>query len=192
MNPKKSKIKPVKKVTIKNPKLRAIRDNLRIIIKLAVIDEYERLKDLQSLYLDKRMKGYTLTPSQEKRDIQLHHQSEYLIDTFSNSVCICASRRRIHDADIKGDRVRLSIIWEYPETIIAHLRYRYLIEEKWYSLQYYQENQKFFDDGFKKMKERMVQRPDSITTPQEIYQLDLILLRKYGTVAPIDWINTAQ
>ena len=179
------KIKPVKRVTIKNPKLRAIKDSLRTIIKLAVIDEYERLKDLGSLYRGK----LKLTPSQKKRKIQLHHMSEYLIDTFSNSICVCASRRRIHDTDIKGDRVRLSIISEYPETIIAHLRYRYILEEKWYSLQYYQENRKFFSDGFKRMKERMVRRSGSITTPQEIYRLDLKLLRKYGTVAPINWIN---
>jgi len=48
------KIKPVKKILIKDPKIRTIRDNLRTVIKFAVIDEYERLKNLGNLYREKR------------------------------------------------------------------------------------------------------------------------------------------
>ncbi len=180
------KIKPVKKIIIRNPRLRAIRDNLRAIIKLAVIDEYKRLTDLRVPYQEKEK----LTPSQKKRVKLLHWKREYLITTFANSICVCARRRIIHDNDVKGDRVRVSVISEFEENMVPHLGARYFLQEKWYSLQYYEENRREFEEYSRFMQECMDKRPGSIITPQEDYQLGLKLLRKYGTVAPKDWIYT--
>ena len=180
------KIKPIKKVIIKSTRLRAIRDNLRIIVKLAVIDEYERLSKLDQLYLQKHMEKYAITPlktltsSQQKRWNQIHHKKEYLINTFVNSICVCASRRLIHDNDVKGDRVRVSIISEFEENMIPHIGARFILEEKWYSIQYYQENQKFFEETSKFMQKRMLMRAGSVITPQGIYQLGLKTLDEFG------------
>ncbi len=163
------KIKPVKKVAIKDPKLRIIRDNFRTIVKLAVIDEYERLKDLGNLYREKRRKGHKLTPSQKRRDILLHHKQEYLVTTFANSICVCARRRIIHDNDTGGDRVRVGVISEFEENMVPHLGARYFLQEKWYSLQYYEENRREFEEYSRFMQECMDKRPGSIITPQEDY-----------------------
>ncbi len=170
------KIKPVKKIIIKNPRLRAIRDNLRAIIKLAVIDEYKRLTGLNILYQEKEK----LTPSQEKRVILLHHKREYLITTFANSICACASHRVIHSNETDGDRVRVSVISEFEENMVPHLGARFFLQEKWYSLQYYEENRREFKEYSRFMQECMDKRPGSIITPHEDYQLGLKTLGKFG------------
>ena len=182
------KIKPVKKLILKSPRLRAIRDNLRTIIKFAVIAEYERLNKLNHLYLEKHMKRYSITPSktltssQKKRWNQLHHEQEYLIDMFVNSICVCANHRLIHVNDVKGDRVRVSIISEFEENMIPHMGARFILEEKWYSIQYYQENQKFFEEKSKFTHKRIITRSGSFLTPQELYQLGLKTLDEFGFV----------
>ncbi len=180
------KIKLVKKVIIKNPKLRSIRNNLRTIIKLAVINEYKRLRSLYGLYLEKQMKLYalnpskTLTPSQEKRVKLLLHKEEYLTITFANSICACASKRVINDNDIKGDRVRVSVISEFEENMVPHMGARYTLEEKWYSLQYYQESHSSFEKISRVMQERIRRHPGPVITPQGLYQLGLKTLNEYG------------
>jgi hypothetical protein len=87
-----------------------IRANIRTIIKLTVIKEYNLLKNLWWLYTEKIMKKYKLMPSQFKCKVQLHRMREYLETTFANSICVCASRRDIHDNNIKGDKTRYSEI----------------------------------------------------------------------------------
>ncbi len=174
------KIRSVKKIIIKNPKIRTIRDNLRTVIKLAVIDEYERLKNLGNFYREKRRKSHKLTPSQEKRVILLHHKQEYLVTTFAHSICVCASRRLIHDRDVKGDRVKVSIVSEFEENMIPHMGARFVLEEKWYSLQYYEEYRRDFEERSRFMQKCMEKRSGSIITTQGLYRLGLKTLDEFG------------
>ena len=57
------KSKKIHKVILKTPVLARIRNNLRVVLKLAVKEELQRLSNLETLYFKK--KG--LTKSQERR-----------------------------------------------------------------------------------------------------------------------------
>ena len=80
----------VKKIILKNPRLRTIRRNLRIVLKLAVSSELERLRHLRRIYCDKRH----LTPFQDKRETFLIKTSNALLARLSNSTCQCNLEER--------------------------------------------------------------------------------------------------
>ncbi|KKN15375.1 hypothetical protein LCGC14_0986710 [marine sediment metagenome] len=79
------KSKKPRLIVLKDPKLRKARENLRTILKLAYYDERERLRNLNHLYFEKD----TLTPSQQKRDIQLGRMNNNLMTAFDNSILKC-------------------------------------------------------------------------------------------------------
>lgn len=162
------KIKKTRRLVIKNPKLRLARNNFRTIIKLAVLDEFQRIDSLDSLYLEKLRVRKKLTPTQFKRYNQLHEMKEYLITTFSNSICVCAGYRDI-DADITGDRVRYSYISKFTKDGVDY----YEIQEKWFSLQYYDTRSQRFESYLKKMSGYMKKRPAPLVTPLELHKLHL-------------------
>ena len=119
------------------------------------------------------MKNKKLTSSQSKRSRQVHEMKEYLITTFSDSICVCASLRQI-DGSITGDRVKYTLITEFDECYSRSRGARYHIREKWFSMQYYEENSKFLEQHFMKMKERINQLPGPRTTTTEPHKQNLL------------------
>ncbi len=133
------RLRPPHKIMIKHPRLRKLRDNLRRIIQLAVLDESNRLLSLSYLYSNKRRNFGQLTPSQIRRKVYLNKLRENLRFTFENSIGVCISRvlEGGFNGDISGDRVRCSFVSEYDKYIYG---LKYLVEEKWVSLPYYENN----------------------------------------------------
>ena len=83
------KSKKPRLIALKDPRLRKIRTNLRIILKLAYIDESDRLSRLADLYREKNIrKG--LTPSQQKRETELIRINDKLYHTFNDSIIRCS------------------------------------------------------------------------------------------------------
>lgn len=80
----------VKKIILKNPRLRTIRRNLRIVLKLAVRSERERLGRIEDLYIKKRTRQ-NLMPSQRKREISLSRMGDALLARIGSSTCQCSS-----------------------------------------------------------------------------------------------------
>ena len=81
------KSKKIRKVILKAPELRRVRDNLRIILKLTINEELTRLQKLRILY---RNKNY-LTPSQQKRRSQLSREWNKLYHRFNKSTLQCSN-----------------------------------------------------------------------------------------------------
>ena len=81
------KSKKIRKVTLKSPELRRIRDNLRIILKLVIKDKLSRLSRLETLYFSKK----NLTPSQQKRKSQLSKEWNKLYHRFNKSTLQCSN-----------------------------------------------------------------------------------------------------
>jgi len=102
-------IKPPREYIIHSPRLRKIRRELRTLIKLAVLDEYERLDKLEMLYRNKEYKEY-LNVAQKKRIHYLIYMRQKIKHTFLNSICACARGNSLTHADISGDRVRYHLI----------------------------------------------------------------------------------
>jgi len=167
------RIKMIKRIIVKDPRLKVIRDNFRIIIKLAVQDKYTQLRSLEGLYVEKLMKNKRLTPTQFRRSVYLHKIQEILVATFVNSICVCASNRTIFNSDIKGDRVRYSFISEFDKNFSKKFGACYIVEERWYSLEYYEKNKIFLEEYFRKMVNRTQQFPGSILTLYELHQQSL-------------------
>jgi len=76
----------VVKISIKDPRLRNIRRNLRTVIKLAAKAEEERLDKLEDLYHEKYM-SQGLAPSQNKRDTYLIQARDKLGYALAESIC---------------------------------------------------------------------------------------------------------
>ena len=76
----------VVKISIKDPRLRNIRRNLRTVIKLAVKAEEERLDKLEDLYREKRF-SQGLTPSRWKREGYLRRTGDKLGHALRESIC---------------------------------------------------------------------------------------------------------
>ena len=162
------KIKPSRKLIIKDPRLQAIRDNLRRVIQLAVRDEWQRLMDLQGLYSEKlRINKKELT-SHHRRDCQLQAMKEYLLSTFSDSICVCSRIGRLSDS-IMGNRVRYTFIKEFDECFVEIFGARYHVREKWFSLEYYEKNHDYLEQYLIKMKNRLKKSPGYITTSLELH-----------------------
>lgn len=77
-----------KVITLKNPKLRLIRTNLRVILRKSIERELKRLSHLRDLYRKKGLDG-KLVPSQERRENELINQSNDLLKTLTHSVLHC-------------------------------------------------------------------------------------------------------
>ena len=83
------KSKKPRLIILKDPRLRKIRTNLRIILKIAYLDESERLDRLSDLYIEKDVqKG--LTPSQQRRETQLDRKDNELYHTYIKSILQCS------------------------------------------------------------------------------------------------------
>lgn len=109
------KSKKIHKVILKTPSLRHARDNLRIILKLAVNEELSKLQELRSLYTYKKK----LTPSQKKRRSQLSKSWYGLYHRFIRSTlrcnngagCISFQEAKIHGFNPKDRPTDLDLVW---------------------------------------------------------------------------------
>jgi len=75
---------------LRTPRIRRVRNNLRIILKLAVKNELNRLTCLKGLYLDKKRRS-SLTLSQQKRYGQVRRKWNRLYFRFIESTLQCGS-----------------------------------------------------------------------------------------------------
>jgi hypothetical protein len=109
------KSKKVRKVILKMHRLRQVRDNLRIILKLAVKEELRKLDKLYDLYEDKK----TLTPSQQKRRSQLGKKWKSLDRAYYKSTLQCGSgagcvsfqEAKKHGFNPKDRLTDLDLVW---------------------------------------------------------------------------------
>ena len=79
------KSKKIHKIVLKNPRLRRIRNNLRIMLKLAIEKELNRLDQLKGLYVFKNK----LTNSQKKRRSQIWGEWNRLYHRYQRSTLVC-------------------------------------------------------------------------------------------------------
>ncbi|UCD02036.1 MAG: hypothetical protein JSV23_03155 [Promethearchaeota archaeon] len=82
------KSKKVCRVILRTPRMRRVRNNLRVILKLAVKSELNRLRHLESLYLHKKRRN-GLTPSQQKRYSQVKRKRSRLYFRYIESTLQC-------------------------------------------------------------------------------------------------------
>lgn len=170
------KIKPSRKLIIKDPRLQAIRDNFRTIIQLTVRDEWRRLMDLKGLYMEKERLSKKLLTSHYKRTCQLHELERYLLTTFSDSICVCSRIGRLSDS-ITGNRVRYTFIEEFGKCVVETFGARYHVREKWFSLEYYEKNHDFLEQHLTEMRNRLKKSPGYITTTLELHKRKLHEIR---------------
>ena len=78
----------VKKIILKNPPLRNLRKNLRIVLRLAIFDKIRELSELEGIYINKREQGKQV-PSQRKREIQLSQLKIKLRHLMKRSCITC-------------------------------------------------------------------------------------------------------
>lgn len=94
-----------KAIVISDTRLRKIRKNLRLLLKLAVENEFNRLKSLENLYRSKRL-SIGITASQWKREVslsravnkllQLKHRSN--LQCSEGSLCVSPEAKKMsHD-----------------------------------------------------------------------------------------------
>lgn len=97
-----------KRITIKSPNLRNIRNNLRSLITIVVRRELSHLYNLQDLYFEKKYsRNIELTPSQERRLQSLKEHESKLYSCYLRSICECSGvwcshasdRDMVYDAD---------------------------------------------------------------------------------------------
>jgi len=81
------KSKKVRKIVLKTPNLRKVLNNLRIILKLAVKEELDRLYEREELYSNKRH----LTSSQQERKSYLAKKWKRLDLNYHRSTLQCSS-----------------------------------------------------------------------------------------------------
>ncbi|TXT60199.1 MAG: hypothetical protein BAJALOKI1v1_1300009 [Promethearchaeota archaeon] len=108
-------LRPPRVFKLTNPRLRKIRRELRMLIRLAALDEYDRLRHMIKLYRYKERPpdksgsepANYIPPSQTRRRMHLGFKKLHLQHAFKYSICICANKGRWRDPDCaKGDRVR--------------------------------------------------------------------------------------
>ena len=78
-------LKSEKKIIIRNERLRKIRNNLRQILKKAVYDEIEILRNFASLYDD----WSNITLEEENEFAYLQATKQNLFSLLNKSICVC-------------------------------------------------------------------------------------------------------
>ncbi len=103
----------VKKVEIKDSKLRNLRKGLRQVLKLAVHDKFAYYTHLENLYREKRIKRGNLTPSQLKRTRELSKLKNKLNTDFQRSVCHCSSGYCLSTEQARPEKIPmdLDMVW---------------------------------------------------------------------------------
>ena len=77
-------LKHEKQITIRNERLKKIRNNLRVILRMAVYDEIEILRKFDSLY----GAVLELTPEERKEVYFLEGTKHELYDLLDKSICV--------------------------------------------------------------------------------------------------------
>ena len=112
------KSKKVRRVILRTPRMKHVRSNLRIILKLAVKNELCRLAKVKRLYHDRLIKSH-LTPSQRKRHNHIgvkyrtlyHHYLESTLQCGGGAACYSfqeAKKDRFNPQDRPTD---LCLVW---------------------------------------------------------------------------------
>ena len=83
------RLKRWRPIIIKDIRLGVIRENLRVLINLAVDAEIKRLDYLEELYRRKRI-NHRQTPSQWKRELFIYDKKESIITTLHSSILRCS------------------------------------------------------------------------------------------------------
>ena len=78
-----------KAIIIKDPKLRIVRENLRLLLKAAIDSRLSHLSHLEDLYRKKRI-SYKLTPSQWNREVSISKMINNLLHARANSILTCS------------------------------------------------------------------------------------------------------
>ena len=92
------KSKEVRKVVLRTDKMRRVRDNLRIILKLAIKDKLGSLDRNGDLYRHKEKKD-RLTPSQQKRYDYVEGEYWTLYHRYNHSTLQCGSGAACYSLD---------------------------------------------------------------------------------------------
>jgi len=122
----------IKKVILKNPHLRRLRKNLRIVLRLAIQDKIRRLGKLEDLYLEKS-KLRKLTPSQKKRQSQIIQLGDRLMRLERKSCITCNENFCVFHKDRPGK----STWFEHRSTDLDLVWIPW--REKWVCLDCYEE-----------------------------------------------------
>lgn len=109
------KSKKIRKIILRTPSLKRVRNNLRIILKLAVEEELSRLSRLKTLYFKKDR----LTPSQRRRRGQLSRRWNNLYHCFIKSTlqcncgaaCISFQEAKRHGFNPQDRPTNLDLVW---------------------------------------------------------------------------------
>lgn len=172
-------LKPSRKFEIKNPRLQAIRYNLRTIIKFAVSDEISRINKMDDIYQDKfdellkrgAIKRVEEASTLSKRSNQLIRQKRFIMETFRNSICVPFHENKIRNANIDGDRMRVTEIsvWDHPlkEVGGAH----YVAMKRFYSVEEYNRFAKSFEKNFKVLSKEALVKPNDLVSFNEFYRI---------------------
>ena len=110
--------KKVRKVILKTQKMKRVRNNLRVILKLTMKDELNRLRDLRGLYLHKDIKS-GLTLSQQKRYDYVggkyrtlyHRFLESTLQCGSGSACYSFQEAKKHGFNPQDRPTDLDLVW---------------------------------------------------------------------------------
>lgn len=107
--------KKIHKIVLRTPCIRRVRNNLRIILKLAVKEELNKLSRLEDLQFKKEK----LTPSQQRRKGQLSRKCNELYHRFirstlqcnSGAACISLDKAIEKGLDPKDRPTDLDLVW---------------------------------------------------------------------------------
>ncbi len=83
------KSKNVRRVILRTPRMKRVRNNLRVILKLAIKDELHQLSKINDIYHDKLIKSH-LTPSQRIRRDYIGGKYRNLYHRFIDSTLQCS------------------------------------------------------------------------------------------------------
>ncbi len=92
------KSKEVRKVILRTSRMKRVRNNLRIVLKLAIKDELSSLAKLERLYRQKEKKD-GLTLSQEKRYSYVVAKYRELSKRYNHSILRCGSGAACYSLD---------------------------------------------------------------------------------------------
>jgi hypothetical protein len=168
-------IKPLRMFSVKHPQLKKIRCALRMVIKLAVEDEYKRLTHYIHLYNEEWFNGNGLTAAQKRRRFYLQHKRTFLKESFKNSIIVARDDNRFSTADVSGDRVRFTEVteWEdepWNEDIIKELNgARFVIEQAFYSPKEFEHYPQYFTENQVGTKQLALENPDLCVTFKESF-----------------------
>ncbi|MBA7670503.1 hypothetical protein ES703_78649 [subsurface metagenome] len=181
-------MKKERKIIIKNPKLQAIRNNLRKIIVLATDDEWWRLNHQERLYSNNR-DATRNTPSQRKRMLDLLNKRYELNDYLKRSICRCFSGNHCPNKTELGDSIVSLVDMVYAPYMGAWycVDCYERIEQKW---KFHEHHRKEFicelKEGATPSNSRLIEKISQEVLNGEVSPKEAYLLLQIGSVLEKD------